>query len=216
MKRLKEFVKLLPLTAGLLFMASCTNDDPKKPGYEYMPDMYRSPSYETNEMNPNFKDSSTMRQPVAGTVARGNAVYSDIDMLPYPYPNTNEGYEAAGKELVNPLEANEKNLAEGKTIYNSYCTHCHGAEGKGDGLVIQNNGPKPPAYNSDQLKDLSVGKMYHTIMYGKNMMGSHASQITATQRWKVVQYVQTLQKTAGATAPADTAATAQATPNVKQ
>ena len=105
---------------------------------------------------------------------------------------------------------------DGKIIYNSYCTHCHGAEGKGDGLVVQNNGPKPPAYNSDQLKDLPVGKMYHTIMYGKNMMGSHASQITATQRWKVVQYVQTLQKTAGATAPADTAATAQATPNVKQ
>jgi len=216
MKRLKEFVKLLPVTAGLLFMASCTNDDPKKPGYEYMPDMYRSPSYETHSMNPNFKDSSTARQPVAGTVARGNSVYSDIDMMPYPYPNTTEGYEAAGKELTNPLEANEKNMAEGKRVYTNYCTHCHGAKGMGDGLVAQNNGPKPPAYSSDALKDLSVGKMYHTIEFGKNMMGSHASQLTATQRWKVVMYVQTLQKGAAApAAPADTATTAQATPNVK-
>jgi len=48
-----------PLGAGGL---SCS-DDPKKPGYEYMPDMYRSPSYETNSSNPLFADSMTERQP---------------------------------------------------------------------------------------------------------------------------------------------------------
>jgi len=215
MKRLKEIVKLLPVAAVLLFMASCTNDDPKKPGYEYMPDMYRSPSYETNSMNPNFKDSSNQRLPVQGTIARGNGVYSDIDMMPYPYPNTPEAYEVAGKELVNPLENSERNLADGKLIYTNYCRHCHGDKGMGDGLVAQHNGPKPPAYSSDQLKDLPVGKMYHTLEYGKNMMGSHASQLTATQRWKVILYVQTLQKTAMASAqPIDSAKTAQATPKV--
>lgn len=205
----------MPLAAVVIGMSSCTNDDPKKPGYEYMPDMYRSPSYETNSPNPNFKDSSTARQPVAGTVPQGNAVFSNMDMLPYPYPNTNEGYELAGKELTNPIANNEKNMAEGKLVYNNYCRHCHGDKGMGDGLVAQHNGPKPPAYNSEALKDLPVGKMYHTMEYGKNMMGSHASQITATQRWKVILYVQTLQKTAAAPAPADTATTAQAT-NVKQ
>ena len=216
MKRLKELVKLLPVAVMLMGLASCTNDDPKKPGYEYMPDMYRSPSYETYSSNPNFKDSSTARQPVAGTVARGNSVYSNLDMMPYPYPNTNEGYEAAGKELTNPLEANEKNLEEGKKIYTNYCRHCHGDKGMGDGLVAQHNGPKPPAYNSEALKALPVGKMYHTVEYGKNMMGSHASQLTPTQRWKVILYVQTLQKGGAAPAPADTATTAQATSNVKQ
>ena len=30
-----------------------------KPGYEYMPDMYRSHAYETYTMNPNFSDSMT-------------------------------------------------------------------------------------------------------------------------------------------------------------
>ena len=65
----------------------------------------------------------------------------------------------------------------------------------GDGLVVQHNGPKPPAYNSDQLKNLPEGKMYHTIQWGKNMMGSHASQLTPTQRWKIIMYVITLQQT---------------------
>ena len=37
-------------------------------------------------------------------------------------------------------------------------------------------------------------------------MGSHASQLTPTQRWKIVMYVETLQKPAVAAAGADTTA----------
>jgi mono/diheme cytochrome c family protein len=165
-----------------------------------MPDMYRSPSYETNSSNPLFKDSMTERQPVEGTIARGDALYSDFDRLPYPYANNNDGYEAAGKELHNPLEKTDVNMAEGKRLYENYCIHCHGATGQGDGPVVQRNGPKPPAYNSDQLKDLPEGKMFHTTEFGKNMMGSHASQLLASQRWKIIMYVQTLQKSGQATA----------------
>src|SRR4051812_25907647 len=71
------------------FISSCNYTTPNHPGYEFMPDMYRSPSYETNSINPLFADSMTDRLPVAGTVPRG-------DYLPYPYPATNDGYEAAG------------------------------------------------------------------------------------------------------------------------
>jgi mono/diheme cytochrome c family protein len=193
----------LVLGSCILFLSSCTNDDPKKPGYEYMPDMYRSPDYETNSPNGLFADSSTNRQPVAGTIARGNAIYTDLDRIPYPYPNTPEGYEAAGKELHNPLEKSDVNMTEGKRLYTNYCIHCHDEKGMGNGLVAQHNGPKPPAYNSDQLKNLPEGKMFHTTQYGKNMMGSHASQLTATQRWKVIMYVQTLQNTGGTAVAAD-------------
>jgi mono/diheme cytochrome c family protein len=120
-----------------------------------------------------------------------------------PYENTPEGYEASAANH-NPLEKSEVNMTEGKRLYENYCTHCHGAKGQGDGLVVQHNGPKPPAYNSDALKDLPEGKAFHTTQFGKNMMGSHASQLTASQRWKIVMYVQTLQKPA-TTAAADSA-----------
>ena len=190
----KIFLYILPATV-IILLSSCSNDDPKKPGYEFMPDMYRSPSYETYSDNPNFPDSITARQPVAGTIARGDAIYTDYDRLPYPYANTNEGYEEAGLKLKNPLENTPENMTEGKRLYENYCTHCHGATGKGDGLVVQRNGPIPPSYSSDQLKNLPEGKMYHTIEWGKNMMGSHASQLTPTQRWKIIFYVITLQQT---------------------
>ncbi len=201
----KIFLFILSVVAIAQF-SSCTYTDTKTPGYEFMPDMYRSPSYETYGVNPVFKDSMSARQPVEGTIARGDAIFTAYDRLPYPYANTPEGYEEAGLKVHNPLEKTPENMTEGKRLYENYCTHCHGATGMGDGLVVQNNGPKPPAYNSEQLKNLPEGKMYHTIQWGKNMMGSHASQLTPTQRWKIIMYVQTLQG-AGQTATAATDST---------
>ncbi|MBK6443983.1 MAG: cytochrome c [Bacteroidetes bacterium] len=201
MKKILNYI--LPV-AILASVSSCSNEDPKKPGFEYMPDMYRSPSYETYTSNPNFPDSMTARQPVKGTIARGDAIYTDLDRMPYPYPETPEGYEQAGVELKNPLGKTELNMAEGKRLYQNYCIICHGEKGMGDGPVVLRNGPKPPAYNSDLLKNLPEGKMFHTTQFGKNMMGSHSSQLTASQRWKIIMYVQTLQLPDGTAAvPAD-------------
>jgi len=73
-------------------------------------------------------------------------------------------------------------------------------------LVVSHNGPKPPAYNSDALKNLPVGKMFHTVTWGKNMICSHASQLTTTQRWKIIMHVQTLQHVGEQTAAADSTA----------
>lgn len=203
---MKNIIKYILPVAAVVTVASC-NNSPQSPGYEYMPDMYNAVGYEPNSANPNFADSVTNRQPVAGTIARGNDVYAAIDRMPYPYPDSPEGYEAAGLNLHNPLERNEANMNEGKRLYENFCTHCHGAKGMGDGLVVTRNGPKPPAYNSDALRDLPEGKAFHTTQYGKNMMGSHASQLTASQRWKILMYVQTLQKPEGQTAAADSAKT---------
>jgi len=212
----KIFQYLIP-AVDVFAMASCSSpsEDAKSTGTEYMPDMYRGPAYETYSVNPLFKDSMSSRQPVAGTVARGNAIYNDIDrqmsyeFMMAKYPPTPEGYELAGTSLKNPIEATSECMAEGKRLFENYCLICHGATGQGDGPVVQNNGPKPPAYTSDQLNNLTEGKMFHSINYGKNMMGSHASQLTPTQRWMIIRYVQTLQHGGESTVKADSASTSK-------
>lgn len=198
----KLLIYIIPFAFAAI-VSSCHYTDTTKPGYEYMPDMYRSPSYETYSSNPNFPDSITARQPVKGTIARGDAIFTDLDRMPYAYENTPEGYELAGAQLKSPIPISPENLAEGKRLYFNYCQACHGETGMGDGPVVQRNGPVPPAYSSEALKNLPEGKMFHSIQYGKNMMGSHASQLTASQRWKIIQHVQTLQKgTSADAAPA--------------
>ena len=45
--------------------------------------------------------------------------------------------------------------------------------------------------------------MVHLLYYGKNMMGSHASQINYNERWQVVRWVQKLRADGlGTSAPA--------------
>lgn len=187
---------------GLMVMLSSCFKDPQSPGYEYMPDMYRTAAYKTYTVNPNFKDSSNALLPAEGTISRGEWPYeaSEVRDFPFPYPNTKEGYEAAGAQARNPLPVSDKVLDEGQVLYTNFCSHCHGTTGNGDGTIVNNDKfPAPPSYSTGMssrggaMKDLTAGKIFHTITYGVNMMGSHASQLDKEQRWKIVYYVQTLQ-----------------------
>ena len=177
---------------GLLLagFTSCGKRDPNSPGVEFMPDMYRSPSLEAYGTTIIDGDSvhatSTRFLPVTESISRG--------YVPYAYPNTKEGYEAAGINVHNPLSAadRENYEKEGEVIYGKFCIHCHGATGAGDGKVAAKLPGAPPAYNG-ALKNLPEGKIYHSITYGKGLMGSHAGQLSQTERWKLVYFVQKLQ-----------------------
>ena len=178
--------------AGSLFMNSCSTHDPNSPGFEFMPDMYRSTSYESNSGNSLFSDSMTNRTPVPGTISYDQQVTS---YHPYPYMNDDSGYVWAGRYLRDPFPATKEVLDHGKMLYSKFCVHCHGANGDGDGMVGSKLPGPPPAYSS--MKDDGVfraeGKFFHSLQYGKGLMGSHASQLTPDERWQIIRYVQTLQ-----------------------
>lgn len=186
--------------AGLLMagFTSCGKKDPNSPGVEFMPDMYRSPSLEYYGIN--VIDGDTINEammPVKGSVARG--------FLPYGYPNTPEGFEAAKNNLRNPMSSDLRTAWEndGAVLYGKFCVHCHGEAGAGDGKVGAKLPGAPPAYSG--IQDLTEGRMFHSITYGKGLMGAHNSLLTSEERWKLVAYVQKLigPKTA---APADSTA----------
>ncbi|MEN8187861.1 MAG: cytochrome c, partial [Bacteroidota bacterium] len=108
----------------------------------------------------------------------------------YEYPNTEEGYTSAKDSLMSPIMTSDKNLAKGKKLYNIYCTVCHGETGDGQGpMVLNEKFLGVPNYKD---REITGGSIYHVIMYGRNMMGSHASQLNNNERWQVVQYVEKL------------------------
>ncbi|MDG1765597.1 MAG: cytochrome c [Flavobacteriales bacterium] len=189
---------LLIMIVGL---GSCVTD-PNSPGLEYMPDMYRSPAveayvdygedpyYKTEEVAKSQRNTISARKPVEGTIAQ---VKSGDFNMPYAYPNTDEGYAAAGANLTSPLATNQENIEAGMEIYQIMCTHCHGEKGEGDGAISRNGLIKGIPSYTGKLKDLPVGNIYHTLQYGKGLMGSHASQMTQKERWQVIEYVKVLQ-----------------------
>lgn len=164
----------------LVALFSC-NDNTKRSA-QYMPDMYRPVPYEAYSTNPNFKNGLSSQKPVEGTIARGQ--------VPYDYPNTNEAYDAAKLNLKSPMDSTMVDLKRAKDLYNIYCTVCHGK--KGDGQSFLSERDKFNGVPNYKDRDITEGSIYHVIMYGKGVMGSHASQLRDEERWQVVHYVQKL------------------------
>lgn len=166
-----------------LALSSCENA-PNSPGYEYMPDMYRTPGYKyyNAQVNANGDTIYSAMKPVAGTIARGHMPGIPAGM----------DYEKSGLYLKNPIALNDKAMKDGEALYGKFCVHCHGESGHGDGKVGGKLPGAPPAYDG-ALKTLPEGKIFYSITNGKGLMGSHASQLSVEERWLLVHYVQKLQ-----------------------
>jgi len=169
----------------LMFFSSCGHSS-KKPGREYFNDMVVSTAYDAYSENPVFKDGKTNQLPVQGTIARGKMLY------PYGAKSAEEQLKA-GKELVNAVEVNEANLLKGKELFTVYCAICHGTEGKGDGTLYTSGKftALPIDLTSERVQNFPDGEIFHVITQGSitGLMGSHASQISIENRWKIVNYV---------------------------
>lgn len=184
-------IALLAITITAIF-SSC--NDKRSRGLEYAPNMYYPLAYNPDQENNNFADGKTAQVPPVGTTPIGFTRFDE-------YPNTPEGYLAASAGAVNPLAVTKQNLTEGKQLYIAMCGPCHGSKGAGNGHIVElGKYPAPPSYSTGNssrggaMKDLTDGKIYHTIQYGLNLMGSYASQLSPEERWKVVMYVHELQK----------------------
>ncbi len=178
--------------AFLALVSACGDGKTRSTGWEFARNMYDPIGYNPDQPNPNFANGITAQVPPVGT--------TPIGFERFEYPNTFEGYEAASANEQNPLASSVQNLEQGVILYNRFCSTCHGESGHGDGSIVKlEKFPAPPSYatgNSSRggsMKDLTDGKIYHTIYYGLNSMGSHASQLSPEDRWKVVMHVRELQ-----------------------
>lgn len=214
-KKVKQIISLMAVFGCVAIAStSCGKKDPNSPGVEFMPDMYRSPSLETNMAYVTIENGKETgdtlqanRLPVDGTIPRG--------FMPYPYSNDTAGYANAGRFLRNPFPSNAANLAEGEALYGKFCVHCHGATGGADGLVAAKLSGAPPSYTGPVLMALPEGKMFHSIYYGKGIMGSHASLVSKAEIWKIILHIQKLQHPNGVEVPATPVVDSVATAAVK-
>jgi mono/diheme cytochrome c family protein len=150
--------------------------------FEYFPDMTRSPSYKAFAPNQVTRDGLTLQRPVPGTIPRG--------YQPFHYGPGEAEAVRAGKELENPYHPTPKTLDEGKALFETYCMVCHGPQGRGDG-PLAGKIPTPPSYRSDRLMQFPQGRIFHVITMGSGKMPSYASQLSTSERWKIVTYVHT-------------------------
>ena len=123
-----------------------------------------------DKTKPNYQYMPDMYKPVGYETYSVNPNFSD------------------GRTSQQPVEGT---IARGKVPYDYADT----TEGYDSALVNLKN---PLEVNEENLANgkamftITEGSIYHVIMYGRNLMGSHASQLTDKERWQVVMYVQQL------------------------
>jgi mono/diheme cytochrome c family protein len=202
MSSMKTNILLTFLLVAVL--SSACQRDPNNPGTEFAPQMYVSKAYEPyvqvegeagkNKFNPM---GLNMRPLPKGTIARrrfntsfteGDTTINDI----MAYVTHKDSIEWAERNLKPPFKPTEAVLADGKVLFNRYCSACHGEQGDGKGKV-GGMYKGVPNYQAGAYKNLNSGHIYHVITHGKGRMWSHASQLNPEERWKVVYYVHTLQ-----------------------
>ena len=167
-------------------MVSCR--DKRDPGRVYMPDMAYSRAYEAYAPN-NLKQDGInyINYPVDGTIRRG-------DLFAYTLPNDSNGFKMAA-EVKDPLPAlDSTQMLEAQRLFNINCAICHGPNMDAQGPLATSGKVGGIAnLKLDQYVKEPVGQMFHVVTYGKNNMGSYASQLDRKQRWMVIQYIKSEQ-----------------------
>ena len=197
-------MKKLALLTGTIAMAftivGC-NQVRRDTGKVYMPDMSYSRAYETYASTEALTKAGVHynARPVEGTVARGA-------LASYPFKNDSTGY-ARSAEVKNPLEPATVDLKEAERIYLINCGICHGAKLDGNGPLWKGGDGPYPAAPRNLITDpiattMAEGTMFHSITYGKNLMGGYGSQLSSKQRWAIVTFIKTKQAEAAGAATA--------------
>lgn len=146
----------------VLSAIACTNNTTK---LQYMPDMADAPTVKPQE---GYLD------PPLGSVARGAVKY------------------AATAETSTALPSEPRNLEEGKRLYETFCLVCHGAQGKGNGTIIDDY-PQPPDITQQVYHQRGDGFFFHRITFGTAIMPGYGHATWPRERWQIVYYVRTLQ-----------------------
>jgi mono/diheme cytochrome c family protein len=202
--------KILPVCLLLAMLASCSDEPRRYTGRIYMPDMTYSRAYETYSVTPEQKEALLKQgihysnSPVAGTLKRGA-------LFPFDIPKDAAGDTAhyvASKSVKNPLSGlDEATMTEANRLYLVNCGICHGTKLDGNGPLYRGgDGPfpaKPATLVGDaKIEAMPEGQMYYSVTYGKNKMGSYASQLDTRQRWMVIAYIKSKQAAAHPSAAA--------------
>jgi len=209
---MKNTLIIACLTA-VVVLASCS-DVKRKPGTVYMPDMADSRAYESYADHSNLaeKGINYNNRPVEGTISREEEMPFHL-AKDAAGDTTNYTASKLVKNPIDSLSATDKEEAE--RLYLINCGICHGTNLNGNGpLYKDGNGPyaaKPATLVGDaKYEAMPAGQMFYSVAYGKNLMGSYASQLSRKQRWMVIAYIKAKQKEGKSTTPAAAPAAAPA------
>ena len=130
------------------------------------------PKYSEYSRAPLFR-GSVLRNAPAGTVARDDL--------------------ARDAEARNKPALSAELFDRGQQRFDIFCSPCHGANGDGNGIIVQRGMPAPTSYHADSLRTANDQHFFDVITNGYGAMYSYASRVPPRDRWAIVAYIRALQ-----------------------
>ncbi|PYN97599.1 MAG: hypothetical protein DMD91_17620 [Candidatus Rokuibacteriota bacterium] len=94
----------------------------------------------------------------------------------------------------NPIRATQDSVALGRQHFQTFCSPCHGPEGKGGvtGPVATKFIPPPDLSNAELQRQRTDGYWHSYIVVGGAVMPSYGEALSAQEAWHVVNFLRTL------------------------
>lgn len=147
-------------------------------------DMYEQPYKRPLQSSSLFTDQSASRPLAPHTVSQEEP--ADIDSKETGFQN--------GRLLTDlPMPMTASMLAHGQERYDIFCAVCHGADGYGQGMIVQRGFPAPPSFHTDRLRQAPAGHFFDVMTRGYGVMYPYASRVSPEDRWAITAYIRALQ-----------------------
>ncbi|HRF58506.1 MAG TPA: cytochrome c [Fimbriimonadaceae bacterium] len=167
----------LTLVGAALLVAGCHTD------------MWQQPKVKAQQKSEfqGFSNKAASRPLVAGTVPRGKMKLDEAFFT---------GFQDGKLVKELPIQVDEMVLKRGQERFDIFCSHCHGRNGDGKGMINQRGLVlvRPPAsYHSDRLRNMPIGHFYDVITNGFGVMYRQAPGVEPADRWAIAAYIRVLQ-----------------------
>jgi len=200
------FIAVILGTISVAVLAGFRGTHSELPPLQIFPDMKHQPRYDPQHESTFFADGNASRRPVEGTIPLGytlpgsylqagakNATIQPTGFTNKPdYFNTGKYGDVYGDGF--PLDVTEKLIKRGQERFDINCAVCHGKVGLANGVASQFGIAAIANLQDDRIRTMPDGQLFSTITNGKNTMGAYGPNIAVEDRWAIVAYIRTLQK----------------------
>lgn len=206
---LRVFFAIFIFTAVVIIcFAGFRGGKSPNPPIEIFRDMDHQPKFQPQHPSDFFADGRAARQPVAGTVPMGytvkgaylqtsaqNGTLKAASFANFPtYYHTGRIGEVYGDGFPTELEITESFIRRGGERFDINCSPCHGRTGQGNGIVGQFGLVAIANLHDERIRTMPEGQLYSVITNGKNTMGAYGPNLSVDDRWAIIAYLRTLQK----------------------
>jgi hypothetical protein len=189
---------------GVVAICGFRGSHTRRPSLELFPDMVRQNKVRPETPSDFFADEMSSRLTPAGTVPHSGPFVVNNEVLKvegkpvYAYEDSPvyTGHIPGTTNFVpvNPLPITRQLLERGQQRYQINCMPCHGPDGDGKGITSKYGMISMANFHDKRLIDMPDGEIFNTITHGKNLMGAYGPNVVVEDRWAIIAYVRTLER----------------------